>query len=74
MTTTTASLRSAPSKTVPALIALGVNAILLWGALTATSVLPPERTGTTYVQSAETAGPSSHRDLVAQATDAALVQ
>jgi hypothetical protein len=34
---------SAPSKSLPALIALGVNAILFWGAVRATSVLPPER-------------------------------
>jgi hypothetical protein len=34
---------SAPSKFLPALIALGVNAILFWGAVRATSVLPPER-------------------------------
>ena len=35
----------APSKFFPALIALGVNAILLWGTVRATSVLPPERVG-----------------------------
>ena len=34
---------SAPSKFLAALIALGVNAILFWGAVRATTVLPPER-------------------------------
>jgi hypothetical protein len=34
---------SAHSKFLPALIALGVNAILFWGAVRATSVIPPER-------------------------------
>ena len=32
-----------PSKILPALIAVGVNAIFFWGAVRATSVLPPER-------------------------------
>jgi hypothetical protein len=34
---------SVPSKIFPALIAVGVNAIFFWGAVRATSVLPPER-------------------------------
>jgi hypothetical protein len=34
---------SGPSKFLPALIALELNAILFWGAVRATSVLPPER-------------------------------
>ena len=34
---------SAPSKFLPALIALGVNAIFFWGAVRVTSVPPPER-------------------------------
>jgi hypothetical protein len=33
---------SVPSKILPALIAVGVNAIFFWGAVRATSVLPPE--------------------------------
>ena len=33
----------APSKLLPALIALGMNAIFFWGAVRATAVLPPER-------------------------------
>ena len=34
---------SAPSKFLPALIALGMNALFFWGAVRATAVLPPER-------------------------------
>ena len=34
---------SAPSKFLPALTALAVNAIVFWGAVRATAVLPPER-------------------------------
>jgi hypothetical protein len=34
---------SLPRKILPALIAVGVNAIFFWGAVRATSVLPPER-------------------------------
>jgi len=34
---------SVPSKIFPALIAVGMNAIFFWGAVRATSVLPPER-------------------------------
>jgi hypothetical protein len=54
---------SAPSKFLPALIALGVNAILCWGAVRATSVLPPERVSRMSVAAVDSLDRSGRRDL-----------
>jgi hypothetical protein len=54
---------SAPSKFLPALIALGVNAILFWGAVRATSVLPPERVSRMSSTAVDSRDRSGRRDL-----------
>ena len=54
---------SAPSKCLPALIALGVNAIFFWGAVRATSVLPPERVSRMSAAAVNSCDRSGRRDL-----------
>ena len=54
---------SAPSKFLPALIALGVNAIFFWGAVGATSVLPPERASRMSAEAVDSRDRSGRRDL-----------
>jgi hypothetical protein len=53
---------SALSKFLPALIALGVNAILFWGAVRATSVLPPERVSRISAAAVDSRDRSGRRD------------
>src|SRR5258708_38387407 len=54
---------SVPSKIFPALIAVGVNAIFFWGAVRATSVLPPERVCRMPAASVDSRDRSARRDL-----------
>ena len=63
MNITASRYLSAPSKLFPALIALGVNAILFWGAVRVTSVLPPERVSRMYAAAVDSRDRSGHRDL-----------
>jgi hypothetical protein len=56
---------SAPSKLLPALIALGVNAILFWGAVRVTSVLPPERASRMSAAAVDSHDRCSRRDASA---------
>ena len=60
---------SAPSKFLPALIALGVNAILFWGAVRATSVLPPERVSRMSAAAVDSRDRSGRRDLTKGSED-----
>ena len=60
---------SAPSKFLPALIALGVNAILFWGAVRATSVLPPERVSRMPAAAVDSPDRSGRRDLTKGSED-----
>ena len=60
---------SAPSKILPALIALGVNAILFWGAVRATSVLPPERVSQMSAAAVDSRDWSSRPDLTKGSED-----
>jgi hypothetical protein len=54
---------SVPSKIFPALIAVGVNAIFFWGAVRATSVLPPERVSRMSAAAVNSCDRSGRRDL-----------
>ena len=60
---------SAPSKFLPALIALGVNAILFWGAVRATSVLPPERVSRMSTAAVDSRDRSGRPDLTKGSED-----
>jgi hypothetical protein len=60
---------SAPSKFLPALIALGVNAILFWGAVRVTSVLPPERVSRMSAAAVDSARSECRRDLTKGSED-----
>ena len=60
---------SVPSKTFPALIAVGVNAIFFWGAVRATSVLPPERVSRMSVAAVNSCDRSGRRDLTKGSED-----
>jgi len=60
---------SAPSKFLPALIALGVNAILFWGAVRVTSVLPPERVSRMSAAAVDSRDRSGRRDLTKGSED-----
>lgn len=63
MTITAFRHLSAPSKFLPALIALGVNVIFFWGAVRATSVLPPERVSRMSAAAVDSRDRSGRRDL-----------
>jgi hypothetical protein len=54
---------SVPPKISPALIAVGVNAIFFWGAVRATSVLPPERVSRMSAAAVDSRDRSGRRDL-----------
>jgi hypothetical protein len=54
---------SDPSKIWPALIAVGVNTIFFWGAVRATSVLPPERVSRMSVAAVDSRDRSGRREL-----------
>jgi hypothetical protein len=60
---------SAHSKFLPALIALGVNAIFFWGAVRATSVLPPERGSRMSAAAVDSRDRSRRRDLTKGSED-----
>lgn len=60
---------SAPSKFLPALIALGVNAILIWGAVRVTSVRPPERVSRISAAAVDSRDWSGLRDLTKRSED-----
>jgi hypothetical protein len=60
---------SAPSKCLPALIALGVNAILFWGAVRATSVIPPERVSRKSAAAVDSRDRSGRPDLTKGSED-----
>jgi hypothetical protein len=60
---------SGPYKFLPALIALGVNAILFWGAVHATSVLPPERASRMSAAAVDSRDRSSRPDLAKGSED-----
>jgi len=51
---------SLPPKIWPALIAVGVNAIFFWGAVRATSVLPPERVNRMSAAAVDSCAPFSN--------------
>jgi hypothetical protein len=53
---------SVPSRILPALIAVGVNAIFFWGAVRATSVLPPERVSRMSAAAVDSRDRSGRRD------------
>jgi hypothetical protein len=69
MNITASRYLSAPSKFLPALIALGVNAILFWGAVRATSVLPPERVSRMSAAAVDSRDRSGRRDLTKGSED-----
>jgi len=58
-----------PSKILPALIAVGVNAIFFWGAVRATSVLPPERVSRMSAAAVDSRDRSGRRDLTKGSED-----
>lgn len=60
---------SVPSKILPALIAVGVNAIFFWGAVRATSVLPPERVSRMSAAAVNSCDRSGRRDLTKGSED-----
>jgi hypothetical protein len=60
---------SAPSKFLPALIALGLNAILFWGAVHATSGLPPERVSRMSAAAVDSRDRCGRRDLTKGSKD-----
>jgi len=60
---------SVPSKIFPALIAVGVNAIFFWGAVRATSVLPPERVSRMSAAAVNSCDRSGRRDLTKGSED-----
>lgn len=60
---------SAPSTFLPALIALGVNAIHFWGAMRATSVLPPEHMSRMSAAAVDSRDRSGRRDLTEGSED-----
>src|SRR5258708_15062909 len=55
---------SVPSKILPALIAVGVNAIFSWGAVRASSVLPPERVSRMPAAAVDSRDRTGRRDLM----------
>ena len=60
---------SAPSKFLPALIALGVNAILIWSAVRVTSVRPPERVSRISAAAVDSRDRTGYRDLTKRSED-----
>ena len=58
-----------PSKILPALMAVGVNAIFFWGAVRATSVLPPERVSRMSAAAVDSRDRSGRRDLTKRSED-----
>jgi hypothetical protein len=60
---------SVPSKILPALIAVGVNAIFFWGAVRATSVLPPELVSRMSAAAVDSRDRSGRRDLTKGSED-----
>ena len=60
---------SLPPKILLALIAVGVNAIFFWGAVRATSVLPPERVSRMSAAAVDSRDRSGRRDLTKGSED-----
>jgi hypothetical protein len=57
------------SKILPALIAVGMNEIFFWGAMRATSVLPPERVSRMSAAAVDSRDRSGRRELTKRSED-----